>query len=180
MPSITTYTLTLVTTFAIAPFLSVSGRSLDSLILGRTSSGINCDGSSACSFNKHDNILPTILDRVNQLPVGTQLSAGQQLACAGFDTKADSDGVQMAQGAGICASMGSNVNTYTVGVSTNNQSNTVGDVIEDLIYHGCSTCGTAPIIRAGNDNGMGSIVVNAVTGVCTSTGNQPCQNLVNP
>lgn len=70
--------------------------------------------------------------------------------------------------------VGHNTATFTVSASTNGQTNSAGDIVGDLIYHGCQACGTAPINRVGNNLADGSISVNAVGDVCPSPNDEPC------
>ena len=163
MPSLSYYMFTLAATCAIAPLSGVSALSLN-MLSSRAESGINCDGSSQC--REHRGALDDILGRVNRIEVGTVFQHGQQIACTGYTG---------AGGDGVCASVGENTETLTVDAAANGQMNSVGAIIEDLLYHGCTACGTAPTNREGNKLSDGSISVNYVQHVCAAADNSsPC------
>ena len=113
--------------------------------------------------------------------MGKSFNAGDDLACSGNEMSDNSYGDQLSVGGGhggsgdgLCAMIGHNTPTFVVGASTNGQSNSAADVIEDLIYHGCQACGTAPTNRQGNDLGKGSIVVDYVEHVCYYSNSNAC------
>ena len=126
---------------------------------------------------------------VDQIEPGTTFTAGEKVACAGYDPDClivnkprfgESCG-------GVCVSLCENTASATVGVSTKdddqrrneispNKKNTFGDVIGDLRWHGAKQCGTAPLNRDGsNDNSQGCLTVNYVTDVCNVRFQKPCK-----
>lgn len=66
--------------------------------------------------------------------------------------------------------VGDNTPSFTVGAADNGRTNSIGAVVQDLIYHGCGNCGNVPIIRQGNDLSRGKITVNYVDEVCGEDG----------
>lgn len=136
------------TTCALAALNSVSARSLDSLS-SRTNSGINCDGNALCIGHSGglNNIFEAVDDTV-ALPINQTLDAGSVVASYAFSNTF---------GHGICATIDTK---YTIGPSTTGLLNSLADVVQDLINHGCDPCGTAPTVRTGNDLSKGALTVN--------------------
>ena len=150
-----------------------------SFLESRTNSGINCDGSIKCGDFAGN--FGDLLAKVNSIAQGKTFNAGDDLACTGNQMGYNNYGVSMSTygarsqtGDGLCAMIGHNTPTFTVGPSTNGQQNSAADVIQDLIYHGCKACGTAPTNRQGNNLGDGSIVVDYVQNVCYYTESNAC------
>ena len=170
MPSFKVHIIVFVAAFT--SLNGISAASINSLFSRHSASGINCEGSADCIGYKGE--LRSILDKVNQIAIGKTFNSGGQLACAGFNGVLTKNGHTQSQGEGLCASVGHNTPSFTVGASTNGQSNSAGDIIEDLIYHGCEACGTAPTNRQGNKLSEGSISVNYVTQVCYCSDDNPC------
>ena len=147
--------LSIMTTLSLTLLSHVSARSLNTKaetshanIFARGVGGISCDGSARCVDYK-GNGLQDLLSKVNQIDINKIFQSGEQLAC--------SDVVHSLIGyGGICVSVGHNTESYTIGPLENGQSNSVGDVIADLIWHGCKACGTAPTNRQGNNLADGS------------------------
>ena len=174
MPSLTTYALIAVLSLSSLSNLAFAGP-LTSPLSRRAHGGINCDGSLVC--DQFVGRLSDILIKVNQIYPGTSLSRGQQIACVSDSHRIEIQGsvaVKIQEGEGLCASLGENTANYTLEASTNGQKNSAADVIEDLIYHGCGACGTAPTVRQGNNLALGSISVNYVRSVCEVNVISPC------
>lgn len=175
MPSLTAYKLALLATFMLAPLSAISAPSPASLS-PRAVEGINCDGSSQCKNYKGK--LQEILDKVNQIVVGTVFPQHEQIACAGFDWKPGNP-LEIFKGLfpfdGLCVSVCENTEQVEVGPADNGQSNSIGAVIGDLLWHGCEACGTAPTIRGPNQLSTGCISVNYVTVVCSPSDTLPCK-----
>lgn len=156
-------TLTVAFAASLTLFNHVSARFLDtnhfsprslSTLFSRTNSGINCDGSSFCALAGNRGSINTkgLVRAVNGLPVGGTFAAGDQLAC--FDVP----GLL----GGLCASVCKNTPYFYNGPSETTQNNLAGDIVQDLVNHGCNTCGTAPTNRTGNQLADGCISVNFV------------------
>lgn len=172
MPSVTAYKLGLLATFMIVPLSAISAPSPASLF-PRAVEGINCDGSSQCGHYKGK--LQEILNKVNQIVIGTTFTQYEQIACAGFDWKPSNPLEIFKPFDGLCASVCANTEKVEVGPADNGQSNSVGAVISDLLWHGCEACGTAPTIRGQNQLSTGCISVNYVIVVCSGSDTLPCK-----
>ncbi|KAL8819705.1 MAG: hypothetical protein Q9223_001924 [Gallowayella weberi] len=154
---------------------STSIKPSASPIIARGAPGINKEGSSEC-FWQYAGTIPQLKASVNLIKVGTQFKAGEKIACTGFDTTGDMPDHDFGEdAAGICASLCKNTPQWVVDKSENGNQNSFGDVIGDLEWFGAQHCGTAPLVRKGNDLSKGCISVNYVTNVCEARLDHPCK-----
>ncbi|KAL8839867.1 MAG: hypothetical protein Q9170_001547 [Blastenia crenularia] len=109
--------------------------------------GINCKGSSDCSFTSQNN-MGQMVGLINGMPDDKCVKAGDKIACitAGI--------------ASICAFPQQNTGTVC-GAKLKKLAN-------GLNAHGCTNCGSIPFdsLTGGNNDHLGELTVNAVLGSC--------------
>ncbi|KAK6834790.1 hypothetical protein PG987_009484 [Apiospora arundinis] len=118
---------------------------LASLATGALSLGINCRGNSNCGGTLCK--LTDILSQVRNLPQGNLYNPGDHIACCG----------DKAVASGLCAFVQGNFNGQM-------SASRAGDLLQQLVNHGCGKCGSVPVNFPGsNDPGNGILTVNWVS-----------------
>lgn len=125
-------------------------------LASRAPLGINCRGSSECSFHGDTN-MAKILGYVDGIDENRLYSNGYHIAC-----------VNTGSGHGICAFLQNSDHQVSGGV--------IKDLVSGLVNHNCKNCGSNPVYNYGgspsNDPQWGILTVNYV-----SNTDNPCDGL---
>jgi hypothetical protein len=127
--------------------LNFGSAILTGVMFGRVAlaEGINCHGGANCDTAPDNPSLTTIRDLINGANDGRIYTSGQQIACADED---------FFSGA-ICAFLQDGAAEYGYQIKA---------LAQQLVDHGCSTCGSTPV--DGNDVNNGMLTVNWVQNSC--------------
>ncbi|KAL8673507.1 MAG: hypothetical protein Q9168_002064 [Polycauliona sp. 1 TL-2023] len=173
-------------------------------LIARGPSGINNQGNDEfhCFFKGLQGTMATIKAAMNTIPIDTKFQPGDRIACGGFYTAPDGKPDHNApfndikNVAGFCASIcdkdkaPNGAMEVVVRSSTMGNNNDLADVIGDLIAHGASQCGTAPLVRTSDDPGAritypgpnllatGCITVQYTGAVCEAESGDTCPRTV--
>ncbi|KAL9046363.1 MAG: hypothetical protein Q9214_000786 [Letrouitia sp. 1 TL-2023] len=116
--------------------------------------GINCKGSSDCSFTSQHN-MQEMVDLINSVDDSVCVKEGQKIACidAGI--------------ASLCAFPQKNTGKICAPK--------LKALIKGLQDHGCTNCGSIPFnhLTGGNNDNLGELTVNAVLGGCVDPNKHP-------
>ncbi|KAI1843990.1 hypothetical protein JX265_005828 [Neoarthrinium moseri] len=107
--------------------------------------GINCRGNSNCGGTLCK--LTDILSQVRALPQGNLYNPGQHIACCG----------DKALASGLCAFVQGDFHDGQISAAR------AGDLLQDLVNHGCGKCGSVPIGPNNDPNADGILTVNWVS-----------------
>ncbi|KAH6658517.1 killer toxin Kp4/SMK [Truncatella angustata] len=121
-------------------FLATLGLATSTLGLG-----INCRGNSNCGGTLCS--LTDILRQVRSLPQGNQYRPGDHISCCGDNAVAS----------GLCAFVQGNFHDGTITAAR------AGDLLQDLVNHGCGKCGSIPIGPNNDPDANGILTVNWVS-----------------
>ena len=124
--------------------------------------GINCRGNPSCNLYSHSGIATTEwlrdvivgLNGYSGIDESRYYNDGEHIACAGSSL-----------GAAICAFMQK---------SQGARGATIKLAAQDLVNHGCGTCGSAPLDRNNNDISLGELTFNYVMDPCGNSAKGLC------